>query len=168
MKNHRNHLPFKTMGKFMFCLIYVSNHQWSPWKQIRSGSLRSYVQEQSLIIFIITLKTKGPNILLQGMSPSALGCDQASLSSWVLSPTAEFTREKAGLSGAQGSRCKIFFLYVLYISPKFLPGKVTHRSTLSTKKKTCPTECAPARPTAAGRAIWPRPVLAAVSIEVAP
>lgn len=150
MKSHRNCPSFKTRVKFMFCLKYLSNHQWSPWKQLFSGSWRNYVQEQRLAVLITPLKTTGGKYSVVRNVPVCTGV-WSSVSLHLCSFTC------FGLSRAQGSRCKISFHYMIYINPEFLPERVTNGSMLHTKRKTCPVECAPAKPAAAGRATWPLP-----------
>ena len=139
MKSHSNWLPFKTMDKFLYCLNYVSNHQWSPWKQLSSGSWRSSVQEQRLGILMNPLKTRGANILLSGMSLTALGCGQEPLPTRALSPAAPFTHERAGWVGGNVPDKSLLPLYNTH-KPEVLPGRLTSWSTPSTQSKPCPMD----------------------------
>lgn len=139
MKNHRNCLPFKTIGKF----VLLPEISFKPSVISLKTAFISFSEELCVRAksdyFDNPFKTKDPTILLLGMSLSALGCDQASLSAWALSPAAQwFTQKKAGLSRVQGPRCKISFLCIIYVSPECLPGKVTNRSTLHTRRKPAP------------------------------
>lgn len=125
------------MNKFLYCLNYVSNHQWSPWKQLSSGSRRSSVQEQRLGVLMNPLKTRGANILLSGMT--ALGCGQEPLPMWALSPAAPFTHERAGWVGGNVPDKSLLPLYNTH-KPKVLPGRLTSWSTPSTQSKPCPMD----------------------------
>lgn len=145
----------------MFCLNYISNHQWPPWKQLSSGSLRSSVQEQRLGVSIKPLETKGINILLSGMPLTAWAAAKLLPFAWAPSPAAPSTQERAGWAGCHvldGQSSSVTHTWAQSSSREGLRAGVHRVPRANPVLWMCSCQ-----PTATGRVTWPLPELTAAA-----
>lgn len=135
-KNLGTAYSVKPRRTLCLCLKYLRNHQWSPWKQLSSGSLRSYEGAKPGYLDN-PLQNKTSKCSVVRNVAVCMGRDQ------LCSQELFLPWQSGSLTGKRGEVCKVpsvkppSFCNLTELNSNYLPGGL-QGDTVHTSRKACP------------------------------